>query len=53
MLDWVRSVDRQNNIVIIIKMSTNLKGGKLPKCILDCERQKKYEPSKYLFEGQS
>ena len=53
MLDWVRSVGRQNGIVVVIKRSANLKGGKLPKCILGCERGGKYEWSRYLSEGQT
>ena len=52
MLDWVRSVGRQNGIVVVIKRSANLKGGKLPKCILGCEREGKYERLRYLSKGQ-
>ena len=52
MLDWVRSVGRQNGIVVVIRRSANLKGGKLPKCILGCERGGKYEPPRYHSEGQ-
>ncbi|GFZ21224.1 hypothetical protein Acr_29g0003860 [Actinidia rufa] len=52
MLDWVRSVGRQNGMVVVIKRSANLKGGKLPKCILGCERGGKYEPPRHHSEGQ-
>ncbi|GFZ21804.1 hypothetical protein Acr_29g0009660 [Actinidia rufa] len=52
MLNWVRSVGRQNGMVVVIKRSANLKGGKLPKCILGCERGGKYEPPRHHSEGQ-
>ncbi|GFY89206.1 hypothetical protein Acr_06g0011460 [Actinidia rufa] len=53
MLDWVRSVGRQNGIVVVIKRSANFKGDRLPKCILGCERGGNYEPPWYLSGGQS
>ncbi|GFY85687.1 hypothetical protein Acr_04g0004250 [Actinidia rufa] len=52
MLDLVRSVGQQNGIVMVIKRSANFKGGRLPKCILGCERGGKYEPPRYHSEGQ-
>ncbi|GFY99079.1 hypothetical protein Acr_13g0004800 [Actinidia rufa] len=39
-------------MVVVIKRSANLKGGKLPKCILGCERGRKYEPPRHHSEGQ-
>ena len=53
MLDQLRSVDRKNDIVVVIKRSANIKGDKLLKCILGCERGEKYERPRYLSEGQS
>ena len=52
MLDWVRRVGRQNGIMVVIKRSANLKGGKLPKYILGFERGGKYELPRYLSKGQ-
>ena len=52
MLDWVRSIGRQNSIMVVIKRFANLKDGKLLKCIISCERGGKYERPPYLFEGQ-
>ena len=52
MLDWVRSVDQQNGIVVVIKRSASLKGNKLPKYILGYERGGKYEPLQHYSEGQ-
>ncbi|XP_058217423.1 uncharacterized protein LOC131328499 [Rhododendron vialii] len=53
MLAWARSVGLKYGIVVVILNSAKLKGGKLPKCILGCERGGKYEPPRYLVEGQS
>ena len=53
MLEWVRSVGRQNGFLIVITKSTNLKGNKLPRCILCCEKQGKYKRAQHLTEGQS
>ncbi|XP_058217238.1 uncharacterized protein LOC131328294 [Rhododendron vialii] len=53
MLTWARSVGLKYGIVEVILNSTKLKGSKLPKCILGCERGGKYEPPRYLVEGQS
>ncbi|XP_058189455.1 uncharacterized protein LOC131307055 [Rhododendron vialii] len=53
MLAWVRSVSLKYGIVVVILNSAKLKGGKLPKCILGCERGGKYELPGYLVEGQS
>ncbi|XP_058181193.1 protein FAR1-RELATED SEQUENCE 5-like [Rhododendron vialii] len=53
MLAWARSVGLKYGIVVVILNSAKLKGGKLPKYILGCERGGKYEPPRYLIEGQS
>ena len=53
MINWARTVGLENGIVVVIKNSANLKGGKLPKCHLMCERGGKYKPHRYLIEGQS
>lgn len=53
MLAWARRVGLENGIVVVIKNSANLKGGKLPKCILGCERGGKYKPHRYLVGGQT
>ena len=44
MLAWVKRVGLENGIVVVINKSANLKGGKLPRCILGCERGGKYKP---------
>ncbi|XP_058192078.1 uncharacterized protein LOC131309466 [Rhododendron vialii] len=53
MLAWARSVGLKYGIVVVILNSAKLKGGKLTKCILGCERGGKYETPRYLVEGQS
>ena len=53
MINWVKTVGLKNGIVVVIKNSANLKGGKLPKCHLMCERGGKYKPPRYLVDGQS
>ena len=53
MMNWVKGVGLENNIIVVIKNSTKLKGGKLPRCHLICERGGKYKPSRYLIDGQS
>ncbi|XP_058211563.1 protein FAR-RED IMPAIRED RESPONSE 1-like [Rhododendron vialii] len=51
MLAWARSVGLKYGIVVVILNSAKLKGGKLPKCILGCERGGKYEPPRYLVDA--
>ena len=34
MINWARTVGLENGIVVVIKNSANLKGGKLPNVIL-------------------
>jgi len=51
MLAWAKRVGPENGIVVVINKSANLKGGKLPKCILGCERGGKYRPHRGV-EGQ-
>ncbi|XP_058211760.1 uncharacterized protein LOC131323942 [Rhododendron vialii] len=53
MLAWARSIGLKYGIVVVILNSAKLKGGKLPKCILGCERGGKYEPSRNHVEGKS
>ena len=53
MINWVKGVGLENNIIIVIKNSTKLNGGKLPRCQLMCERGRKYKPPRYLVDGQS
>ena len=53
MINWAKRVGLENGIVVVIQKSANLKGGKLPKCHLMCERGGKYRPPRYLVEGQS
>jgi hypothetical protein len=53
MIAWVRKVGRENGIVVVTKKSASLIGGKLPKCILSCERSGKYRSAKKVVEGQS
>ena len=44
MLAWVKRVGLENGIVVVINKSAYLKRGKLPRCILGCERGGKYRP---------
>ncbi|GFZ21218.1 hypothetical protein Acr_29g0003800 [Actinidia rufa] len=53
MINWAKTVGLENGIVVVIKNSANLKGGKLPKCHLMCERGGEYKPHRHLIEGQS
>ncbi|XP_058223214.1 protein FAR-RED IMPAIRED RESPONSE 1-like [Rhododendron vialii] len=53
MVAWVRRVGKDNGIVIVIKKSASLIGGKLPKCIFSCERSGKYRSARNAVEGQS
>ncbi|GFS32201.1 hypothetical protein Acr_00g0021300 [Actinidia rufa] len=53
MINWARTIGLKNGIVVVIKKSANLKGGKLPKCHLMCDRGGKYKPPRYLVDGQS
>ncbi|KAI8559751.1 hypothetical protein RHMOL_Rhmol04G0198600 [Rhododendron molle] len=53
MIAWVRSVGRENGIVAVTKKFASLIGGKLPKCILSCERSGKYRSARKAVEGQS
>ncbi|XP_058208243.1 uncharacterized protein LOC131321257 [Rhododendron vialii] len=52
MVTWVRRVGKENCIVVVIKKSVSLIGGKLPKCILSCERSGKYRSARNAVEGQ-
>ena len=51
MINWAKRVGLENGIVVVIKKSATLKGGKLPKCHLMCERGGKYQPPRHLVEG--
>ncbi|CAM8953518.1 unnamed protein product [Rhodiola kirilowii] len=42
MLNWAKRVGLENGIVVVIKNSAKKSGGKMPKCILACERGGKY-----------
>lgn len=42
MLAWVRSVGQQNGFVVVISNSAKLRGRKMPRCILGCERGGSY-----------
>ncbi|XP_058217644.1 uncharacterized protein LOC131328758 [Rhododendron vialii] len=53
MVAWVRRVGMENGIVVVIKKSASLISGKLPKCILSCERSGKYRPARNAIERQS
>ncbi|XP_058216739.1 uncharacterized protein LOC131327607 [Rhododendron vialii] len=44
MLDWVWRVGKENGFVIVISKSASIKGNKMPKCILICERGGLYKP---------
>ncbi|CAM8911903.1 unnamed protein product [Rhodiola kirilowii] len=44
MLNWAKRVGLENGIVVVIKNSAKKSGGKMPKCILACERGGKYRP---------
>ncbi|KAI8568109.1 hypothetical protein RHMOL_Rhmol02G0171600 [Rhododendron molle] len=50
LLDWVRRVGKENDFMIVISKSASIKGNKMPKCILICERGGLYKP---LPEGHS
>ncbi|CAM8905633.1 unnamed protein product [Rhodiola kirilowii] len=52
MLNWAKMIGLENGIVVVIKNSTKKIGGKMPKCILACERGGKYKHS-FLVEGTS
>ncbi|KAI8565765.1 hypothetical protein RHMOL_Rhmol03G0286900 [Rhododendron molle] len=53
MIAWVRTIGRENGIVVVTKKSASLIGNKLPKCILSCERSGKYRSARKAVEGQS
>ncbi|XP_047335578.1 protein FAR-RED IMPAIRED RESPONSE 1-like [Impatiens glandulifera] len=53
MINWAKRAGLENGIVVVIKTSANLKGGKLPKCHLMCERGGKYKLPRYFVDGQS
>ncbi|CAM8926129.1 unnamed protein product [Rhodiola kirilowii] len=52
MLNWAKRIGLENGIVVVIKNSAKKIGGKMPKCILACERGGKYKHS-FLVEGTS
>ncbi|CAM8889805.1 unnamed protein product [Rhodiola kirilowii] len=52
MLNWAKRVGLENGIVVVIKNSAKKIGGKMPKCILTCERGGKYKPP-FLVEETS
>lgn len=53
MINLTKTVGLKNGIVVVIKNSAILKGGKLPKCHLTCERGGKYKSPRYVVNGQS
>ncbi|CAM8953562.1 unnamed protein product [Rhodiola kirilowii] len=52
MLNWAKRIGLENGIVVVIKNSAKKIGGKMPKCILACERGGKYKPP-FLVEETS
>ncbi|KAI8572369.1 hypothetical protein RHMOL_Rhmol01G0193000 [Rhododendron molle] len=52
MVDWVRRVGKENGFVIVISKSASIKGNKMPKCMLICEKGGLYKPPRegYLMQ---
>ncbi|KAL9691183.1 hypothetical protein QQ045_011602 [Rhodiola kirilowii] len=51
MLNWAKRVGLENGIVVVIKNSVKKSGGKMPKCILACERGGKYRPETFQIRN--